>query len=230
MDESSPRRKRKKKRTRDLILSAAWDLYVKKGFNDVSMEEIGELADVSRSSLYNYFPHGKEGLFFTACIEKEREIREQITLNLPENLSVIEELTHRFTQMLEFMLDYPFLIEGQRKFLFFSSGEETKNLYLKIDREQVESNQIDKKFLQEFHPDLLELENSWVTLLEKGIHEGSINREYNPKQYSVIIWSLLTGMADQISLRKRMIMQYDLGVDDMLQIAQSMLVSILKND
>jgi AcrR family transcriptional regulator len=50
------RRERKKEETRSSIIDCAIRLFKEKGFQQTSMEEIAEQSDVSKGTLYNYFP------------------------------------------------------------------------------------------------------------------------------------------------------------------------------
>src|SRR5512138_2813093 len=50
------RRERKKEETRTSIINTAIDLFKKKGYYKASMDEIAEKVDVSKATLYNYFP------------------------------------------------------------------------------------------------------------------------------------------------------------------------------
>ncbi|SDH47920.1 TetR/AcrR family transcriptional regulator [Desulfosporosinus hippei] len=47
---------RKKKETRQKIIRAAMDLIQRQGFDNTTMEQIAEEADVARKTLYNHFP------------------------------------------------------------------------------------------------------------------------------------------------------------------------------
>lgn len=50
------RRERKKEETRQNIITSAVGLFKEKGFQETLVEEISEKADVSKGTLYNYFP------------------------------------------------------------------------------------------------------------------------------------------------------------------------------
>lgn len=50
------RMERKKKETRQKIVSVAMDLFQRQGFHNTTMEQIAEEADVARKTLYNHFP------------------------------------------------------------------------------------------------------------------------------------------------------------------------------
>ena len=57
------RRTRKRLATRESISDAATRLFVEKGFDRVTVDEIAETADVGRMTVFNHFPR-KEDLFF----------------------------------------------------------------------------------------------------------------------------------------------------------------------
>jgi AcrR family transcriptional regulator len=50
------RRERKKRQVRRKIFQAAFDLFREKGFDDTTIEEIAERADVGKGTVFNYFP------------------------------------------------------------------------------------------------------------------------------------------------------------------------------
>jgi AcrR family transcriptional regulator len=56
-------RERKKQQTRDRLRSVARELFVERGFDQVTVAEVALAADVSEATAFNYFPR-KEDLFF----------------------------------------------------------------------------------------------------------------------------------------------------------------------
>jgi len=56
-------RERKKQRTRQSILEAAFRLFEERGFESVTVAEVARAADVSEGTVFNYFPT-KEDLFY----------------------------------------------------------------------------------------------------------------------------------------------------------------------
>jgi AcrR family transcriptional regulator len=50
------RMERKKRETRQKIVKVAVDLFQRQGFNNTTMEQIAEVTDIARKTLYNHFP------------------------------------------------------------------------------------------------------------------------------------------------------------------------------
>ncbi|MCJ2085343.1 TetR/AcrR family transcriptional regulator [Methylobacterium sp. E-005] len=76
-EQASPpldRRTRKRLATRQAISDAATRLFMEHGFDQVTVDEIAEAADVGRMTVFNHFPH-KEDMFF----DREDEVREMVS-------------------------------------------------------------------------------------------------------------------------------------------------------
>lgn len=62
MDERLGLRERKKRESRRRIADVASGLFIERGFDNVTIAEVAEAANVARMTVFNYFPH-KEDLF-----------------------------------------------------------------------------------------------------------------------------------------------------------------------
>jgi AcrR family transcriptional regulator len=58
------RRERKKAQTRTALADAALRLFTERGYEEVTVTEVAEAADVSVTTLFKHFPGGKESLVF----------------------------------------------------------------------------------------------------------------------------------------------------------------------
>lgn len=67
-----PRRKRKKDKTRRLIQTSAMELFLKKGFDNVTIAEISEKADVDPTTFWRHF-RSKEATLFAEQSEWSQE-------------------------------------------------------------------------------------------------------------------------------------------------------------
>jgi AcrR family transcriptional regulator len=59
-------RERKKQQTREAIALAAMALFQARGFDDVTVAEVAEAADVSEKTVFNHFPTKEDLVFFRA--------------------------------------------------------------------------------------------------------------------------------------------------------------------
>jgi len=66
-------RERKKRQTRDAIARAAADLFAQHGFDAVTVEDVARAADVSRQTVFNYFPSKEQMLF-----DRDAEVEEAL--------------------------------------------------------------------------------------------------------------------------------------------------------
>jgi AcrR family transcriptional regulator len=73
------RRARKKERTRQEIFAAAMELFAKRGFEAVTLEQICEVADVARATFFLHFP-AKSALLW----EWNRQVAEEFRAGLRE--------------------------------------------------------------------------------------------------------------------------------------------------
>jgi len=64
MDEELGLRERKKHKTRQLIAAAAKELFTSRGFENVSVAEIARAAEVSETTVFNYFPTKEDLIFY----------------------------------------------------------------------------------------------------------------------------------------------------------------------
>src|SRR6267378_4266859 len=82
MEEGLGRRERRKRATRTQIAERAMDLFVRRGFDRVTVSEIAEEAGVSRMTVFNYFQR-KEDIFFDRIEEGFELSRHVITDRQP---------------------------------------------------------------------------------------------------------------------------------------------------
>jgi len=77
------RRERKKAATRQALADAALELFMAHGYDNVTVNQIADAADVSVTTLFKHFPDGKQALVFDQDAEKEAEIVAAVTNRAP---------------------------------------------------------------------------------------------------------------------------------------------------
>jgi len=75
-------RERKKQNTRRLIAEAAKALFATRGFDNVTVAEVAKAADVSKMTVFNYFPR-KEDLFLDRHADQVRDIERLLADRAP---------------------------------------------------------------------------------------------------------------------------------------------------
>ncbi len=90
MSTPSDRRSRKRLATRRAISLVADRLFMERGFDNVTVDEIAAAADVGRMTVFNHFSR-KEDLFFDRDEEARETVRQALRQRYP-NISPIETL------------------------------------------------------------------------------------------------------------------------------------------
>jgi AcrR family transcriptional regulator len=90
------RRSRKRLATRDGISVAATRLFLERGFDHVTVDEIAQAADVGRMTVFNHFPR-KEDMFFDRDEEAREILREALRQRDPQAtpIETLRLLAHR---------------------------------------------------------------------------------------------------------------------------------------
>ena len=64
VDTTIGRRERKKAQTRQALSDAALELFLRRGYDQVTVAEIATAADTALATVFKHFPDGKESLIF----------------------------------------------------------------------------------------------------------------------------------------------------------------------
>lgn len=118
------RRELNKRKCRARILKSSRKLFSAKGYENTTIEDVAERSEISKATLYNYFPN-KESLLIGIAEEELDQIRHFITHELNDVSSAAEKIRH----VLEvFILDSIQYINLARKITYLNSCE-TSPLY-----------------------------------------------------------------------------------------------------
>jgi AcrR family transcriptional regulator len=85
-------RERKKRATRETIAAAAMDLFMERGFDEVTVAEVAEAAEVSEKTVFNYFPTKEELVFHPRAAWREELI--EMIRERPAGTSIVEPFRH----------------------------------------------------------------------------------------------------------------------------------------
>jgi len=107
-----PLRERNKQRVMERIISAASELFKKSGYHLATMDDIAEKAEISRATLFNYFPT-KEALLLPWGQEiMEQRILPQLSKTMQGQSTVWQVLQFLFAELNETKREYPDVIQA----------------------------------------------------------------------------------------------------------------------
>ena len=86
-------RERKKQRTRELIAESARRLFVKRGFERVTVAEVARAAEVSEATVFNYFPTKEDLLAVARIIRGSPALQERLTVGWESGAAAITAVT-----------------------------------------------------------------------------------------------------------------------------------------
>ena len=166
------RRVRDRENVREKILNAARELFVKEGYDAVSMRKIGARIDYSAMAPYRYFPD-KESILRELCLEDFRNLRQAIDRIITED-DPIERIRQIARAYVNFALEYP----HQYRLLFMTP----------LPREA----HLEKEFIE--HPEMDGYAKLKETIAE-GVAAGRFREGHDdPELLSQLFWAGLHGI------------------------------------
>jgi len=135
MSTPSDRRSRKRLVTREGISVAATRLFLERGFDNVTVDEIAAAADVGRMTVFNHFPR-KEDMFFDRDEEGREMLRDALLQRDPRvaPIETLRLLAHRL--VVEHSPFVRFTVESQG-FIETIEGSETLKARARAIRDEL---------------------------------------------------------------------------------------------
>ncbi|MCK9218196.1 MAG: TetR/AcrR family transcriptional regulator [Firmicutes bacterium] len=118
------RRERKKLDCKYTILRAAQQLFEEKGVDNATINEISELADVSYTTFFNYFP-SKESLLIAIYSGELEDLNEFIQIKLKNETSAIKKIEEVFYELMKDCFKYRRMSMRLRETIALKPGFET---------------------------------------------------------------------------------------------------------
>jgi AcrR family transcriptional regulator len=128
-------RSRKRLATRQGISNAATRLFIERGFDHVTVDEIAAAADVGRMTVFNYFPR-KEDMFFDLD-EEGREMLREALRQRDSNITPIETLRLLAHRMIADQSPYVEFSGRSQRFIETIEGSETLKARARAIRDEL---------------------------------------------------------------------------------------------
>lgn len=171
--------------TRDAIIETAFILYLKKGFNGVSMNELLEEAGITKGGFYYYFE--SKDVLLAEVIKKYMFSYYNGLISYIENYqgSPKEKLRMLFFSMPGVYADYVKI----QKLPMDNTAINYRSLYL-LMMDGVQKYEVIRKYYEEFHIKLLEIVGH---ILEECKEQGIISRGIDSREISQFILACIHG-------------------------------------
>lgn len=91
-----PRHDEKAKPTQEVVLLTATNLFIKKGYKNVSMDDVAKACNVTKATIYYYYP--TKGDLYTSSLV---EMMERIRLHIEQILNLPKPFKERLEQLVE---------------------------------------------------------------------------------------------------------------------------------
>ena len=191
------RKKRERKRREHEIISAAEAVFSELGFEDATMSDIAQEAELSKGTLYLYF-QSKEELHFAVGLKALNMVTEYIAQKISPEKTGMENVQEALPAYLEFSEKYP---THYRAILEFQSS--------KLEKISAE----DKSKIFDKGSPLFLLRD----MLSKGVADGSLRSDIDPMQLVAVLWSQLTGLQQFVQYRVKLTELVGLSPESMLE-------------
>ena len=162
------RKQREREQRRKGLIDAAEKLFFEKGYDNVTMDEIADEAEVNKALLYYYFKN-KEALFFAVDLRGVRILHELYLKCSNLDIDGYTKIKSMIQSLFEFSKDYPDYFRIYR--------------YAGTERFQMSDNE-DAKELVDLTTGIWRI---MVEAILQGMKDGTIRKDVDPVEMSIYI-------------------------------------------
>jgi AcrR family transcriptional regulator len=169
------RQERERTKVRQAILDAARDLFIRQGFEHVSMRKIAERIEYSPAAIYSYFP-SKDEIFFALAEEGFRLLSGgwlEEAEALPEGADPLDKIRHICLHYYDFSVQYP------EHFALMFLDRTVPRLGTQY----------------ELFPMLIEMKRRFAEVIRIAAERGQFPADTNPHTVSRILMTTMLGVA-----------------------------------
>jgi uroporphyrinogen-III synthase/AcrR family transcriptional regulator len=108
---------KRKHQKRERMLEVAAELFSKKNYHEVMMDDVARLTDVAKGTVYNHFS-SKEELYFTIMSSKLENLNTSLKNKISSEISIIDSLHTYIIHLYMFMMKYQnFFLMYQKEYM-----------------------------------------------------------------------------------------------------------------
>lgn len=204
------RKEREKERRRQDIILAAEKVFFSKGFDQSTMDDVADQAELSKGTLYLYFK-SKVELHWEITKKGMNRLSEMIMKSISIDATGLDNLTQMGEVFYHFSMDEPVYFNS----LMFFEGKDIEELTMK-------SGMLESWFLESPIKILYEV-------VESGIKDGSIRGDLPVPAVANTLWAQTLGVLQVIRNKKEVFELLDTSGDAVMQCHYELLLNGVKN-
>ena len=193
------RKEREREQRCSEIINAAEKIFSNNGFEQTTMDNVANQAELSKATLYSYFK-SKEELYFAVCICGQRQLYSMIDHAMENIDNTYQSLLAFLKAIVKFQKSYPGYFQAMVYFQMHRINLDSKSEEVK------ENHKLDQIFLKK-----------WIELFDKGEREDLIRQDINPINSGLLIWMQLNGFLKIFSvMRCELETDFNIAEDDLI--------------
>lgn len=201
------RKEKERELRRNDIIDAAEDLFFKDGFENVSMNQIAEEAEMARATLYQYFKNKND--IYAAIAIRGTEIMRAMFNTIPQDLTGLETLKTLSRVYYQFYKEHPGYYKAYYHTAVFDH-ESSPNIGV-LEENRKENFRVA------------------VEAMEKGFKDGTIRDDINPVTTTFIMLSMSNHVNNILPVTQLYMDEYGFTQDQLFESNLELVVSSIEN-
>ena len=204
---STERRRKQKERRSQLFIDVAQELFLERGYEGTTIEQIVRGADFSKRTAYLYFEN-KHDLFSAVVLRGLLRLRDRFEAAIDTTLTGRQQIVRLGREYARAALDAPdyfkLLMEFERRDYYYGKRGDALGPY---GRRCLEVNDA--------------LGEQLNAAIRRGTEDRTFSTDLEPHQFNLMIWAALAGVL-QVAVWRRDILPESYGLDAM-QLAEAVI-------
>jgi len=223
--------RRIKKNLNAIYLSAS-QLFIEREFAEITMEQIAERANISRSTLYNHF-RSKQEIYFQLGYDRIKSSNDRLAKLRSLPMTGFETIMTLCSEAFKSIKKNPmytkiiYLFLLNKNYLTVSKIVD-KEIAPKEAQKMLELPEI--KIMVDFLIQLHIYENLWAEFVEKGISDGSITTNLAPTQLVQYLFLIINGTFDQMVLKQYVLQKFELTDEVIFEMTLNIIKRLLHDN
>ncbi|WP_234569135.1 TetR/AcrR family transcriptional regulator [Rhodohalobacter sp. 614A] len=180
------RKERERKARKELIIDVTEKIIEERGYENITMDEIAEKAEMGKGSLYLYFKN-KTSIILAICDRGSRILTQSMSKVLTQEITGLEMIEKLGQTYFQFIKDNP---------LYFNAFSYFEGL---MNRDALDESPMAKKCEE----NAKEAMTFIIRSIQIGMQDGSIDSSYNPKELGLIVWGASKGVVHMAYMKQK---------------------------